>query len=210
MKLLYLKNCTVSNRQFMKATMILFCCLLAGVQHVCAQSYEAKQLLLDWSKLAQMKGILKDMKKGYEIVSKGYSTIRDISKGNFNLHETFLDGLWLVSPTVRKYWKIPEIINNQLLIVKEYKSAFNNYKQSGMLNPDEIIYLGQVYNNLFSLSLKGLDDLTMLVTANQLRMSDDERLSGIDKVYNDMQDKLLFLRRFNNQTSLLLLQRAKE
>ena len=36
---------------------------------------------------------LKDMKEGYEIVSKGYSTIRDISKGSFNLHEAFLDGL---------------------------------------------------------------------------------------------------------------------
>ncbi|TKK66337.1 TerB family tellurite resistance protein [Ilyomonas limi] len=194
----------------MNVKMIILCLLLAGIQQVAAQSYEAKQLLLDWSKLEQMKGILKDMKEGYEIVSKGYSTIRDISQGNFNLHEAFLDGLWLVSPTIRKYWKIPEIINDQLQIVKEYKSAFNHYKQSGLLNPDEIMYLGQVYNNLFSQSLKGLDDLTMLITANQLRMSDDERLSGIDKVYNDMQDKLQFLQSFNNKTSVLLLQRNKE
>jgi len=194
----------------MNVKMIILCLLLSGIKGAAAQSYEAKQLLLDWSKLEQMKGILKDVREGYEIVSKGYSTIRDISQGNFNLHEAFLDGLWLVSPTVRKYWKIPEIINDQLQIVKEYKSAFNHYKQCGLLNGDEIIYLAQVYNNLFSQSLKGLDDLTMLITANQLCMSDDERLSAIDKVYSAMQDKLQFLRSFNNQTSILLLQRNKE
>ncbi len=194
----------------MNIKVILLCCLLAGIKHAAAQSYEAKQLLLDWSKLEQMKGILKDMQEGYQIVSKGYATIRDISQGNFNLHEAFLDGLWLVSPTVRKYWKIPAIINDQLQIVKEYKSAFNHYRQSSLLNPDEIVYLSQVYSNLFNQSLKSLDDLAILITADQLRMSDDERLSGIDRVYNEIQDKLQFLRSFNNQTSLLLLQRTKE
>ncbi len=108
----------------MKLTLIiLFVSVIASTATVSAQSYEAEQLLLDWTKLAQMKGILKDMKEGYEVVAKGYSTIRDISKGSFNLHEAFLDGLWLVSPTVRNYWKIPQIINNQLQLIKEYKSA---------------------------------------------------------------------------------------
>jgi len=190
--------------------MIILCFLLAGIKQAAAQSYETKQLLLDWSKLEEMRGILKDMKEGYEIVSKGYSTIRDISQGNFNLHQAFLDGLWLVSPAVRKYWKIPIIINDQLQIVREYKLALISYKRNGMLNPEEVMYLVRVYNNLFNQSLKGLDNLAMLITANQLRMSDDERLSAIDKVYTDMHEKLQFLRSFNNQTSLLLWQRTKE
>ena len=189
---------------------VIWCCFLLQTNNVSAQSYEAQQLLLDWGKLAQMKGILKDMKEGYEVVSKGYSTIRDISGGNFNLHKAFLDGLWLVSPTVRKYWKIPQIINDQLLLLKEYKAAFNNCKGSGLLHPDEIVYLSQVYGNLFSQSIKSLDDLIMLLTANQLRMGDEERLAGVDKIYTDMQYKLQFLRSFNNQASILLLQRSKE
>ena len=149
------------------------------------------------------------MKEGYEVVSKGYSTIRDISQSNFNLHEAFLDGLWLAGPTVRNYWKIPEIINNQIQLVKEYKSAFSDTKRSGMLNPDEILYLGRIYNNLFNQSIMSLDDLTLLLTAHQLRMSDDERLSGIDKIYADMQDRLQFLRSFNSRNSVLILQRTK-
>ncbi len=174
-----------------------------------AQSYEAQQLLLDWTKLSQLKGILKDMKEGYQVVSKGYSTIRDISKGSFNLHEAFVDGLWLVSPAVRKYWKIPQIIISQLELVKEYKSAFNRCQTSNLMNPEELVYLGEVYGNLFNQSLQDLTDLTSLLTPNKTRMSDDERLSGIDKVYGDMQDKLQFLRSFNNRNSILLLQRTK-
>ena len=175
-----------------------------------SQSQEAQQLLLDWQKLTVLKGILSDMKTGYQIVSKGYSTIRDISQGNFNLHEAFLDGLWLISPAVRKYWKIPEIINDQVALLKEYKTAYSNFKQGGHFTPDEIIYLGKVYNNLINQSLKGLEELTNVITANKLRMSDDERLAAIDKIHADMQEELLFLRSFDNNTSVLALQRVRE
>jgi hypothetical protein len=57
------------------------------------QSDEAQQLLLYIEKLAQLKNILNDMYRGYQIVSKGYNTNKDISKGNFNLHNVFLKRL---------------------------------------------------------------------------------------------------------------------
>ncbi len=66
-----------------------------------AQSEEAQQLLLNVEKLAQFKQILSDMKKGYQIISTGYSTIKNLSQGNFNLHKIYLDGLMMVSPTVK-------------------------------------------------------------------------------------------------------------
>src|SRR5258707_1034350 len=122
-----------------KITVILFLSLCAGTRPAAAQAFEIQQLLLDVQKLTQLKQLLSDMKTGYDVVSKGYTTIRDIAQGNFNLHEVFLDGLWLVSPTVRKYWKIPEIINYQVALVKEYKSAYNGFQQGGYFNPDEII-----------------------------------------------------------------------
>ncbi|MNR51814.1 hypothetical protein D3C85_1715440 [compost metagenome] len=50
----------------------------------------------------------------------------------------------------------------------------------------------------------------MVVTADKLRMSDDERLQAVDNIYLQMQDKLLFLRTFNRESSVLVLQRAKE
>ena len=177
---------------------------------VTAQAQEMQQLILNIEKLAQFRQILKDMKKGYEILNGGYNTVKNLSKGNFSLHETFLDALMQVSPTVRNYRRIGDIVNYQVLLVKEYKAAFERFRNSGNFNPDEITYLEGVYNNLFKQSLRNLDELASVVTANKLRMSDDERLAAIDKIYADMQDKLLFLRSFNNNTSVLAIQRAKE
>lgn len=175
-----------------------------------AQAQEMQQLILNIEKLAQFRQILKDMKKGYEILNGGYNTVKNLSKGNFDIHKTFLDALMQVSPTVRKYRRIGDIINNQVLLVKEYKTAFKRFQNSGNFNANEIAYLERVYDNLFRQSLRNLDELTTVITANKLRMSDEERLSAIDKIYADMQDKLLFLRSFNNNTSVLALQRAKE
>jgi hypothetical protein len=70
--------------------------------------------------------------------------------------------------------------------------------------------MGAVYNKLLDQSLKNIGDLTTVITANQLRMSDAERLHAIDHIYSDMQDKMLFVRSFTNNTSLLDLQRTKE
>ena len=188
----------------------IVCIVLIFSSKAAAQKQEIQQLILNIEKLAQFKQILKDMKKGYEILSGGYNTIKDLSEGNFSLHETFLDALMQVSPTVRNYRRIGDIVNYQVLLVKEYKSAFKRFRDSKNFNTEEIGYLERVYDNLFKQSLRNLDELTSVITANKMRMSDDERLASIDKIYADMQDKLLFLRNFNNNTALLALQREKE
>ena len=175
-----------------------------------AQTDEIAQLLLNVEKLAQFEQILSDMKNGYEILSGGYNTIKDLSQGNFSLHKTFLDALMEVSPTVKHYKRVADIISYQVILIKEYKSAFNRFKRDTNFNEQELAYLGRVYKNLFKQSLDNLDDLVTIITANQLRMSDDERLGAIDRIFADMQDKLLFLRHFNNNTTVLALQRARE
>jgi len=175
-----------------------------------SQSQEAQQLLLNWEKLTQFKKILKDMYAGYKIVYKGYTTIKDISEGNFDLHKDFLDGLLEVSPEVKKYKRIADIISYQLRIVKEYKAAFNQFRQDKNFTPDEIKYIGKVYSNLLVESLKCLDELSMVITAGKLRMSDDERLQAIDRIYNEIVDQFSFLQDFNNGTAVLSVQREKD
>jgi len=188
---------------------ILFCSVIS-TQRASAQATELAQLALNIEKLAQFKQILSDLKKGYEILTGGYNVIKNISEGNFNLHKVFLDGLMDVSPAVKKYKRIADIVDYQLQLVKEYKSAFNRFKQSGSFLDNELDYFGKVYGNLVSKSLENIDDLLVVITADKLRMSDEERLAAIDEIYKDMADKLHFLRAFNNQAQVLSLQRAKE
>lgn len=193
-----------------KCLMIIVVLFGFGMLRVSAQATELAQLALNIEKLGQFKQILSDLKKGYEILTGGYNTIKNISEGDFKLHQVFLDELMEVSPAVKKYKRVSDIIDYQLRMVTEYKSAFARFKQSGQFLDKEIDYLGKVYGNLISKSLDNIDDLLVIITANKLRMSDEERIAAIDDIYKDMSDKLSFLRFFNNQTQVLALQRAKE
>src|SRR6266496_3260013 len=187
------------------AVVVCFSCLTLK-----AQSYELQQLLLDWEKLTQLKEILNDLYKGYEILSNGYTAIKDISEGNFDLHKDFLDGLLQVNPVIKNYKRVADIVYYQTLILKNATTSLKNFKSSDLFSEDEIKYMSTVYTNLMNGSAKNIDDLLTIITAGELRMSDDERLAGIDRIYNDVQDKLMFLKNFNNGTALLAAQRKNE
>ena len=188
---------------------ILITLLMIPVQSM-GQSAEIQQLILNIEKLSQFKKILSDMKKGYELLSGGYKTVKDMTEGNFSLHKTFLDALMQVSPAVKNYKRVAEIVEYQISIVKESRNGMNRFIKSGNFSGQEINYFEKVYGNLLNQSLRNLDELTMIITADKLRMSDDERLKAVDDIYEQMQDKLLFLRNFNTTSNVLALQRAKE
>jgi len=190
-----------------KIACLYFIITILAIATTKAQVQELEQLALDIEKLAQLKSILTNMYKGYEILTKGYNTVKDLTEGNFNLHKVFLDGLLEVSPTVKKYKRIAEIINGQKVLVKEYKTAFSYFKNINVFEEGEIDYLSQVYGSLFNRSLKNIDELLMVITSNQLRMNDAERLKIIDRIYDDMQDKLSFLHDFNGRMAIVAQQK---
>ena len=173
------------------------------------QATETQQLILNWEKLQELEKILNNMYVGYKILDKGYTTIKNISEGNYTLHQLFLDGLMAVNPTIRNYKRIPYIIDYQKILLAEYKNAYNRFKSDPHFTPQEIEYLANVYNYLFMASLRNIDDLVMIITATKLRMSDAERMQAIDRIFYDMEGKLVFLRSFNNSTQLLAIQRAR-
>ncbi len=189
-------------RKHIKFLFITICCSLQ-LHLVSAQSAEVTQLILNVEKLAQFKQILKDMKKGYDLVSKGYGTIRDISEGNFSLHRTFLSGLWLVNPEIARYRKVADIIRYQAEILSQSKAALKRYQSGSYFNTKELDYLSRVLGGLLDESLGNLDELVMVITANNMRMSDDERLRAIDRIFDDMQAKVVQLRRFTSKTDQL-------
>lgn len=190
-------------------TISLIIVLMLGLSASHAQTDEATQLILNYEKLKQLEEILDNMYKGYKVLSQGYNRIKDIAEGNFKLQEVFLDGLFAVNPSVAKYKRIPDIIHYQKLLMKEYRRAYSIFRNDLNLTPDEIKYLERVYAYLVKHSLRNLEELAMVTTADKLRMSDDERIQAIDRIYFDVENKLSFLRYFNNSTQILIVQRSR-
>ncbi|MBC6112499.1 hypothetical protein ACFOG5_02195 [Pedobacter fastidiosus] len=97
----------------------------------------------------------------------------------------------------------------QKSLIIEYRAAFRRFSSADIFSPSELDYFSGVYGNLFSVSLNNLDELATVLTVSQLRMSDDERLRAIDRIYASSVDRLSFLKKFNNDASLLMLQRKR-
>jgi hypothetical protein len=190
-----------------KTAFLCITILLIGFCTARAQSDELIQLGLNIEKLNQFRQILTDMRRGYAIVSQGYSTVRNLTQGNFRLHEVFLDGLMAVSPAVARYRRIADIIRMQQDIIEEYRSALRRFRRRGIFSAREIGAIERVYSGLFDGSVKNLEELLLVVTANKLRMSDAERLDAIDRIFGSMKEKQVFLRQYNTTTGSLARQR---
>jgi hypothetical protein len=191
-------------------SLLLFFLSMLPTHRANAQVQQLEQLALDIEKLAQMKSILSEMYKGYEILTGGYNTIKSIAEGNFNLHSAYLNGLLSVSPAVKNYVRVADIISSEATLVSEYKAALKGFSGSGLFSPTELNYFSTVFSNLFNQSINNMDELVMILTNSELRASDAERLNAIDHIYNDMQDKLSFLRMFNGQAGILARQRQHD
>jgi len=110
---------------------------------------------------------------------------------------------------VRNYPRVQSIIGAEYSILSEYKTATARAAASGRFTPEELAYLSTTYSRLFQRSEQCIESLTMVMTDNQLRLSDDGRIQTIDRVYEDITGQLRFLRQFDNAVSLQAIQRLK-
>lgn len=145
--------------------------------------------------------------KGYSIVNSGLNNIKNIKHGDFNLHNDFFNSLSSVHPVIKKYSKVAEIIEMQNSIGKQITSTLKCGKKSYMITDKELKYLNGVFNNLLYECSKNLKELITLITNNNSKMKDDERIKRIDWLYEDMKDKQLFARSFSHSATDLIIQR---
>ena len=166
------------------------------------------QYLLD--QIAANKVSIDYLEKGYEIARTGLNTIQNIKKGDFNLHRDFFGSLEIVNPKIKTYSRVADIIAYQVRIVKNISTTIKNLKESGQFNVDELDYSKAVFENLLDECLKNVDELYLVITSDELQMTDDERIKRIDQLYTDMQDKYSLCQSFSKECSVLAMQRLSD
>ncbi|MCY1522131.1 hypothetical protein D9M68_569760 [compost metagenome] len=146
------------------------------------------------------------LKKGYELVSGGLSTIKDISNGEFGLHDAFISGLKKVSPVMKNNTKVTEIIQMQLATSR----AFSALNADPNLTVSNLAYIAEVRENLWQESLKDLEELLLVVTSGRMEMSDSERINRLDLIYLSMVEKSAFVQHFCTEIQSMIRQREIE
>lgn len=167
------------------------------------QKKTQKKYLLQ--QIAALQTYISTAEKGYKIASDGIHAISNIKNGEFNLHGLFFNSLKTVNPKIKNATVVAEIIAYQIAIVNKFK---NIGKQN--LNSNEVAYIGKVYSNVITESLKDIDALITIITDNELQMTDDERIRRITALHTDMQDKFMFSQSFTNNANILSMQKQQQ
>lgn len=168
------------------------------------QSVEMKQLLLNIEKLAQMKAHYQTMVQGYRTLENGYRQVNDLVKGNFLLHQEYLDGLWAVRPSVRQYGRIQTIVQRHRQMVDEYRIVLQQLQSARMLKTQELQGLQSSMAAVVNRSNGLLDDMMLVLTPGKLRMNDEERIGLINRVDEEGSELLQQFRSIVNGYSSLV------
>jgi len=169
-----------------------------------------EELALDAQKLSSMKSTLQEMYQGYTELQNGYTRIRDIVKDNFNLHEAYLDALWVLSPAVRNDPRLTAIINTEYRIVQVYEAATGRLSGQAVWTAQELAFITGTFSTLLQRSLQVVEELTMISTDNELRMNDAQRLQALGRIDAEINNELAFLERLDQELAVEAARRGQE
>lgn len=136
--------------------------------------------------------------------------IKDWVEKQRKLYDDYFQELWKVKEALTYYHRVKEIIDRQVGLVAEYKAAWSLFKQDKNFTQEELDYIYNTYTGMMDESVKGIDQLFLVMNAFATQMSDAKRLEIINSVSNNLEQQFLDIKDFNNQNKMLSLQRASE
>lgn len=147
---------------------------------------------------------------GVEIVSKGLTTISNITDGNLNLHRDFFGSLKNFNPRIYNKAKVIDILAFQTYIIRDMSKVYDFCQSNENFSAEEIRYIAKVHSNLLVLTDLNLTELLMIIRSGQTQMTDGERLQRIDRIYEDLRDQRAFVRAFGDDAQFISKAREKE
>lgn len=142
------------------------------------------------------------LKKGYNIGKSGLGFIKSATSGEFDLHHAFFTSLKTVSPEVKKYPRIAEILLMQLQVGR----VFSKIRLSDNM-PTHLAYTEEVESEILKQCANDLEELLTVVTSGKMEMKEEERLIRIDRIYESMVSKRSFTLEFDKAVRSVITQR---
>ncbi|WP_423147046.1 conjugal transfer protein TraI [Rubrolithibacter danxiaensis] len=125
------------------------------------------------------------------------------------LYKDYYEELYKVKSIISYYNRIKDISRKQGRLVKEYQRAWNLLKQDKNFTPEELDYMSRVYSGILDQSTENIGRISLVINSFTTQMSDAERLEIINAAAEQVDTNYYDLVKFNQQSILLSLQRAK-
>lgn len=146
------------------------------------QTQELEQLKINIAKLTQLRLQLTQAKKGYQMLLSSYQQLREVGKGNFDLHRQQLDALWQISPSVaaspfvgllqQRVSSLDSILLDGLTFLK--RSGVFTHSEQSALQAQLVSYKNEM-RALFQRQ-------QLLLTPHMLQLREAERLALLQQV----------------------------
>lgn len=170
---------------------------------------QAKQDRVMLQQIALLKTYAGYLQKGYKIAKDGLNFIGRMKSGELNLHILFFEGLQLVNPKLREYEQVHDIIemSSQLFTVRQNLEPYLN---SELFHGNEKDYIRRALVRVAEDTTEDLELLYDVLTDDTIAADDAQRIARIDALAKEMQGRYLFVKRFNDETLLLIAARQRE
>lgn len=186
-------------------TILLIALFQDNHAQIFAQKKTRRELLLQ--QIAALKVYTGYLQKGYEIAKNGINTINDIKHGDFDLHNVFFDSYNKVNSAILNYAKVPAILSYADGIDKACNEAMIIIVNDQNFSPEENEYLKKVFTTLRDKTVEVINELKLVTSDGLFEMKDDERIEWIDRIYDNIKDKYVFVQSFSKGAQVLSAQR---
>ncbi len=144
-------------------------------------------------------------KKGYQIVGGGVNLVKDISSGEFGLHQRYFASLASVNPLIKNGAQVAGILEYQLGIA----SALRGWEKVE-LNDGERRYVMEIKAGLIAGSASDLEELLLVISDGKLEMTDEQRITRLKLILGSMEERYGFVQSFSAGLVVMAGQKARE
>lgn len=135
-------------------------------------------------------------KRGYKIAQGGLETIKDIRDGELRLHDAHYDSLAIAAAAIKHSTGVKSAVRDCTHTARLIQTVKHYAYTSTSFSPSERAYIRRV-TDAVSIDLSRIsEELDLTLTSGTARMTDDERISRINKVQQEAASAYAFMRRF--------------
>lgn len=181
--------------------LLVGCCLLGHQVHAQAKL----QPLI--KRIALLQVYLGYLKKGYRVVQGGLRLIGDVKNGEFSLHTDYLGSWGKVNPAIRKGQITLACIQLQQQLIRRCFALSRQAQVLPMLADREAVQqtIGLVLQDVEL----AMGALSKWMEDKQLKATDEDRLSSLHQLYQQMLELSQFLDSYQTDWQVLQIQRQR-
>jgi hypothetical protein len=170
----------------------------------------ATQLQLDGEQLAALRLYTTQLETGYRVVENGITDMGQAKGGEYSLHQGYFASLAAVNPAIAGMPQVQGILTWQSAITTGFSADMDRWQCSGGLTSTEVDELNEFNQTVSDHSVQVVQAVRELVTANQLTMTDDQRIAGIQRIWVETKQEYGDVQDIVGRTDLLVWQRLAE